>query len=225
MTLAASYAYDNSKPKPANLQELYQRIDAATNDVLDLLREKDFSREGLLMVMLGKPNQLYLNGATPKKINHATLGEILVDSPCPGRSYNAVNLRIIEGGVTTCLTMPNPTTLEEQASLSRATHSTINEIALYKALVSTAEHALGNEETDTQKETVESLKSAIGDLHDLVVSTMTFSPEATRETWDHQLQARVDVYAGHFKSKRTKPQISAIAADGVLSPPAQRQPV
>lgn len=214
---------DSSVDLKKGLEDLFRRIDESTNDVLDFMREKGFSREGLQMVMLGLPNELYLNGKVPKKIDHGTLGTIEIDAPCPGRSYNVVNLKIIAGGITQCLNMENPSSEEEQARLTQATHSTVNEIALYKALAQTARSALGNDKTEAQEATVKTLENAVAELDALTARTFTFTPEMPFSLWKKQIDDRADAFAGYFEQKRVKPQVTQPNRDGVIDLNAEKQ--
>lgn len=201
------------------LAGFFSQIDKDTDKVLDLMREKGFSREGLQMVMLGLPHEFYLNGKAPKKIDHGTLGEIDVDikrRPGPRRNYNVVNLKILDKGITEFLTLPDPHSDEEKAHLDRVTHSTVNEIALYKALAQTARRALGIDKTEEQEKTVQALDDALAQLEHMAVSAITFSPELPFSLWKEHIAQRVEVYEKHFQAKRAKSQVTEANTDGII---------
>lgn len=220
-----------SRQERAELRGLFCEIDQQTDKVITLLDRNGYTAMDIHRTLLGLTNNTPVPEGKKKRINGGTLVPVKVND------FDRTPLPILADGMMRFLTgdyKRRPDTSGQQECM----HSAMNEVALYKALVLTAEHAL--QETARQAEdsgiprtwqqrqqdgqdraALNALHVGVERLHEHVIAALGPQEPAALAQWETGMDNRIRVYRsllywhrqgrGHGQPIGPAPEVSAPA--------------
>ncbi|MFO1241600.1 MAG: hypothetical protein U1E36_00110 [Rickettsiales bacterium] len=207
------------------LEQLFQRIDASAEKVIAFLGasypetskpKRGYVKDDLELIMLGINNRPFSTGLDKKKIDQNTHARLLRD----GQGEIVDTLQIVKDGISLFMRLPaddghikNDDAVMFEKGVQLLVRSTFNEIALYRALATTAERALHDHcifPDHPERDAVTSLRDNINELYTAVMVKMraivgdeAFDQHAT--DWENYLHNAENIYADVFDWHKQRP--------------------
>lgn len=207
------------------LEDIFQRIDSSAAKVIEFLGsthpdtykpKRGYVKDDLELIMLGINNRPFSTGLDKKKIDQNTHARSLRD----GQGEIVDTLQIVKDGITLFMRLPvdekkikeNDKVIFEKG-VQLLVRSTFNEIALYRALATTAERALHDHcifPNHPDHNTVKELQVHIDELYSAVMAKMheimgeeNFHQHSA--DWENYLNRAEKIYADVFDWHKQRP--------------------